>query len=239
MIRVAVAGARGTMGRIAVAACGSASGIEYAGGFARSADPANGIVDSLDELFGGKHVDVVLDLTTQPKSYEVAIAALQAGVRPVVGASGWTDAERERLRALAEERSLGAMIVPNFSLGAILAMRLAAEASKYFPNAEIVEMHRVEKKDKPSGTALETARRMVEAGAKQPAIHSVRLPGLVAHQEMLFAGDGELLTIRHDSFSRASFVPGMVAAVRTVMHVRGLAVGLDAVLDRWDETAST
>ncbi|HEY1429048.1 MAG TPA: dihydrodipicolinate reductase C-terminal domain-containing protein, partial [Candidatus Tumulicola sp.] len=230
MIRVAVAGARGMMGAIAVSACTSTPGVAYAGGFARTADPANRIVDSLDELFANAGVDVVLDLTTQPKSVEVATTALRSGVRPVVGASGWSDADRARLRTLAQERSLGAMIVPNFSLGAIVAMRLAAEASKYFPNAEIVEMHRVEKKDKPSGTALETARRMIDAGAAQPAIHSVRLPGLVAHQEILFSGEGELLTIRHDSFSRASFVAGMMAAVRAVMHRTGLTIGLDAVL---------
>ncbi|HEY3676435.1 MAG TPA: dihydrodipicolinate reductase C-terminal domain-containing protein [Candidatus Tumulicola sp.] len=238
MIRVAVAGARGALGTIAVSACSSTPGIEYAGGFAREADASAGIVDSLDALFA-LQPDVVLDVTTQPKSAEVAMTALERGVRPVVGASGWSESELERLAELAAQRSLGAMIVPNFSLGAIVAMRLAAQASRYFPNAEIVEMHRVQKKDKPSGTALETARKMVAAGANEPAIHSVRLPGLVAHQEMLFAGEGELLTIRHDSFSRTSFVPGMMAAIRAVMHLTGLTIGLDAVVDRWDELAST
>jgi 4-hydroxy-tetrahydrodipicolinate reductase len=238
VIRVAVAGARGALGTVAVAACSSTPGIAFAGGFAREADAAAGIVDSLDALFA-QQPDVVLDVTTQPKSFEVAMTALERGVRPVVGASGWNESERDRLGALAAERSLGAMIVPNFSLGAIVAMRLAAQASRYFADAEIVEMHRVQKKDKPSGTALETARTMVAAGAREPVIHSVRLPGLVAHQEVLFAGEGELLTIRHDSFSRTSFVAGMIAAVRAVMHLTGLTIGLDAVVDRWDELAST
>jgi 4-hydroxy-tetrahydrodipicolinate reductase len=238
VIRVAVAGARGTMGAIAVSACSSTPGIAYGGGFARSADPANAIVDSLDEFFS-KPFDVVLDFTTQPISVDVAMSALEHGVRPVVGASGWSDADRERLSVFAAQCSLGAMIVPNFSLGASVAMRLAGQASRYFHNAEIVEMHRAEKKDKPSGTALETARRMIENGAVDPQIHSVRLPGLVAHQEMLFAEDGELLTIRHDTLSRQSFVPGMIAAIRAVMHSTGLTIGLDTVLDRWDELAST
>jgi 4-hydroxy-tetrahydrodipicolinate reductase len=238
VIRVAVAGARGALGTIAVAACSSTPGIAFAGGFAREADAAAGIVDSLDELFA-QRPDVVLDVTTQPKSFEVATTALEHGVRPVVGASGWTESEREQLSVLAAQTSLGALIVPNFSLGAIVAMRLAAQASRYFPDAEIIEMHRAQKKDKPSGTALETARKMVAAGARDPVIHSVRLPGLVAHQEVLFAGEGELLTIRHDSFSRTSFVPGMMAAVRAVMHFTGLTIGLDVVVDRWDELAST
>jgi 4-hydroxy-tetrahydrodipicolinate reductase len=238
VIRVAVAGARGTMGKIAVAACLSTPGIAYAGGFARTADPDNAIVDSLDSLFS-KPVDVVLDFTTQPISVEVAMTALERGARPVVGASGWDDPDRERLSVLASQCSLGAMIVPNFSVGAIVAMRLAGQASRFFHRAEIVEMHRAEKKDKPSGTALETARRMIENGAADPPIHSVRLPGLVAHQEVLFAADGELLTIRHDTLSRASFVPGMIAAVRAVMRSTGLTIGLDSVLDRWDDLAST
>lgn len=238
MIRVAVAGARGALGTIAVLACSSTPGIAYAGGFAREANASENVVDSLDDLFA-QNPDVVLDVTTQPKSFEVAMTALERGVRPVVGASGWSESEVEQLSASAAERSLGAMIVPNFSLGAIVAMRLAAQASRYFPNAEIVEMHRVQKKDKPSGTAIETARKMVAAGANDPAIHSVRLPGLVAHQEMLFAGEGELLTIRHDSFSRTSFVPGMIAAARAVMHLTGLTIGLDAAVDRWDELSST
>jgi 4-hydroxy-tetrahydrodipicolinate reductase len=134
---------------------------------------------------------------------------------------------------------LGAMIVPNFSTGAVLMMRFAEEAARYFPSAEIVEMHRSEKKDKPSGTALQTAARMERASGVKPEIHSVRLPGLVAHHAVVFGNTGELLTIRHDSHSRESFVPGILAALRAVMHLRGLTVGLDAVLDEMRAAPST
>jgi 4-hydroxy-tetrahydrodipicolinate reductase len=118
-------------------------------------------------------------------------------------------------------------------------MRFAEEAARYFPSAEIVEMHRMEKKDKPSGTSLQTAARIEHAGGGKPRIHSVRLPGLVAHQTVLFGGAGELLSIRHDSFSRESFVPGMFAAVRAVMNLRGLAIGLDAILGEMKVRSST
>ena len=125
------------------------------------------------------------------------------------------------------------MIVPNFSIGAVLMMRFAREAARFFPDAEIVEMHHAGKKDKPSGTARETATRIERKPAQRaPAIHSVRLPGLVAHQEVLFGGTGELLTIRHDSFSAVSrSSPACSRRVRAVMHRRGLTVGLDAILD--------
>jgi 4-hydroxy-tetrahydrodipicolinate reductase len=130
-----------------------------------------------------------------------------------------------------DERGVGAMIVPNFSLGAVLMMHLAQRAARFFPDVEIIEMHRADKRDKPSGTAIETAKRLRDAGAAEPAIHSLRLPGLVAHQAVVFGGRGETLTIRHDSFSHESFVAGMLAAVRAVMGVRGLAIGLDSMLD--------
>jgi 4-hydroxy-tetrahydrodipicolinate reductase len=219
------------MGRVAVEAFSSSEEFDYVGGFARTADPAEHIFDSVEELLTQRIPNVLLDFTTHPTSVDVAMKALSYGVRPVIGASGWTDDERDALARMAGERGIGAMIVPNFSPGAVLMMRFAEEASRYFRSAEIVEMHRVEKKDKPSGTAMQTAGRMTRAGGVEPPIHSVRLPGLVAHQEVMFGGNGELLTIRHDSFSRESFVPGMFAAIRAVMHVRGLVIGLDTILD--------
>ena len=237
MIRVAVAGALGRMGRVAVAALRSSVGsLAYAGGFARTRVPDEQIVDDLKELFA-RGVDVLLDLTTHPGSVDVSTSAVLHGVRPVIGATGWSDDERAALARTAAERGLGAMLVPNFSLGAVVMMRLAEEAARYFPAAEIVELHRADKKDAPSGTARLTAERVGRITGQQPPIHSVRLPGLVAHQEVLFGGSGELLTIRHDSFSRECFVPGMFAAVRAVMHARGLIVGLDSVLDRLPEHA--
>jgi 4-hydroxy-tetrahydrodipicolinate reductase len=202
---------------------------EYCCGLARRADPRDEILASLEEVLAQKP-DVLLDLTTQPDSFAISLAAVDRGVPVVVGVSGWSDEERAALEAKARERGVGALIVPNFSLGAMLLMRFAETAARYFPDAEIVELHHAAKKDKPSGTARETAARMQRAGANAPAIHSVRLPGLVAHQEVIFGGSGELLTIRHDSLDRASFVAGMLAAVRAVVNRQGLTVGLDSVL---------
>jgi 4-hydroxy-tetrahydrodipicolinate reductase len=238
-IHVAVAGARGKMGSVAVEAFSKSKDFEYVGGFAREADPRNWIYSSVDELLVERIPNVLLDFTTHPMSVEVAMKALSYGVRPVIGASGWSDDERDALARMAGERGIGAMIVPNFSAGAVLMMRFAEEAARYFHSAEIVEMHRIEKRDRPSGTALQTATRMERAGGKRPEIHSIRLPGMVAHQEVLFGSEGEVLTIRHDSFSRESFVPGMFAAVRAVMHVRGLVIGLDTILDEMKRRTSS
>jgi 4-hydroxy-tetrahydrodipicolinate reductase len=227
------------MGRVAVEAFAAAKEFDYVGGLARDADRAANIYASVEALVAERTPDVLLDLTTHPASVEIAMEALASGVRPVVGASGWSAGERDALAKIASARETGAMIVPNFSTGAMLMMRFAEEAARYFPGAEIVEMHRTEKKDKPSGTALQTAARMQRSAGTVPDIHSLRLPGVVAHQAVLFGGNGELLTIRHDSFSRESFVPGMFAAVRAVMHLRGLTVGLDAVLDEMKVRSST
>lgn len=198
---------------------------EYCCGLARTADPARAIFTSLDEVFE-RQPDVLLDLMTQPASYEISLAAVTRGLPTVVGASGWSDEQRATLSAVASERNVGVLIVPNFSIGAILMMRFAQEAARFFPKAEIIELHHPAKKDKPSGTARETALGIERAGG-EAAIHSVRLPGLLAHQEVLFGAPGELLTIRHDSLSRDSFVNGMIAAVHAVVGMRGLSVGLD------------
>jgi 4-hydroxy-tetrahydrodipicolinate reductase len=227
-VRVAVAGAMGRMGSVAREALQQSG--EYLCGLARTPDPQQNIFDNLDVVFALKP-DVLLDLTTQPASYDISRAAVANGLSAVIGASGWSDTQRGALERIAEERNVGALIVPNFSLGAILMMRFAQEAARFFPAAEIIELHRASKKDKPSGTALETAARIERAGGRAPEIHSVRLPGLLAHQEVLFGGEGELLSIRHDSLSHLSFVAGMLAAVRAVVHLRGLSIGLERVLD--------
>ncbi len=229
-IRVAVAGVRGRLGRVAYAALAGVPHVRLVGGLARHADLADDVFDSLDPLIE-RGVDVLLDCTTRPGSVEISTAAAERGIRPVIGASGWTAGERASLAAIVKRRGTGAMIVPNFSLGAVLMMRVAERVARYFPDVEIVEMHRAEKLDKPSGTALETAKRLEAAGAPKVPIHSVRLPGLVAHQEVIFGGRGETLTIRHDSLSHESFAPGMAAAVRAVMKIDGLAIGLDGILD--------
>lgn len=227
-IRVAVAGANGRMGTIACEAL-QRSG-EFCCGLARTPDPQRAVFASLDEVIAAAP-DVLLDLTTQPASFEISLATVSRGVPVVVGASGWSEPQRGALAEAARRHDVGAMIVPNFSLGATLAMRFARQAAPFFPDCEIVELHHAQKKDKPSGTALETAARIAQATGKRPEIHSVRLTGLVAHHEVLFGGAGELLTIRHDSLSRESFVAGMLLAVRAVGRMRGLSVGLDSLLE--------
>jgi 4-hydroxy-tetrahydrodipicolinate reductase len=202
---------------------------EYCCGLSRTADPHEAIFDLLEDVFAAKP-DVLLDLTTQPASYQISLAAVERGVATVVGVSGWSDAQRAALGAAADRRGVGALIVPNFSLGAMLMMRFAREAARFFAAAEIIELHHPAKKDAPSGTARETAARIQSATGQAPAIHSVRLPGFVAHHEVLLGGPGELLTIRHDSFSRESFVSGIHAAVRAVAALRGLAVGLESIV---------
>ena len=229
-IHVAVAGASGKLGSIAVEAFRNADGFDYVGGFARNANDASGTLASLDQLLARK-IDVIFDALTLPASFDVTMKAVAAGVRPVIGTSGWDGDQRAALAKLLEEKKLGGLIVPNFSLGAILMMRFAEAAAPLFSGVEIVEMHRASKKDKPSGTAAATAARIAaKRKGELPPIHSVRLPGLLAHQEVMFGGAGEVLTIRHDSLSYESFVPGMLLAAKAVMNVKGLVTGLDSVL---------
>ena len=231
MINVAIAGVLGRMGTIARTAIEAADDCTFAGGFARVGNAGQKTFDDLDSLFATAKPDVLLDVTTHPVSVEISMRALAAGIPVVIGATGWTDAERAALGAEAERLGIGALIVPNFALGAVLMMRFAEMAATYFPTVEIVELHHETKKDAPSGTARSTAERIVAAGGPADVpIHSVRLRGLVAHQEVLFGGDGELLTLRHDALSRDAFSAGIVAAVRAVGSLRGLVVGLDGIL---------
>lgn len=153
-------------------------------------------------------------------------AALAAGIPCVVGTSGW-DAEHERVDAAAREAGLAVFFAPNFAVGAVLMTRFAAEAARHLPRAEIVELHHETKLDAPSGTAKATA---TEIGGEVP-IHSVRLPGLVAHQEVLLGGQGQLLTIRHDAFSREAYVPGVLLALERLHALPpGLTIGLDSLM---------
>jgi 4-hydroxy-tetrahydrodipicolinate reductase len=219
------------MGTIARAALNEADGVAYAGGLARARDESERFYDDLSALIDAEKPDVLLDLTTYPSSLDISLGALRRGVRPVIGATGWSDFDREALANEARERGIGAMLVPNFSIGAALMMRFASEAARFFPTAAIVELHHDGKKDKPSGTSLLTAERIGAAGFEGDVpIHSVRLRGLVAHQEVLFGGAGETLTIRHDALSRDAFVAGMLAAVRGVMHLDRLVIGIDVLL---------
>jgi 4-hydroxy-tetrahydrodipicolinate reductase len=168
--------------------------------------------------------DAIVDFTTPEAVVDNVKAALEQGVPAVVGTTGW---EPQTLEGLARERGVQLFVAPNFAIGAVLMMRLAEEAARYLRRAEIVELHGEAKKDAPSGTAKATAQRL--GGAP---IHSVRLPGLVAHQEVLLGGDGQLLTIRHDAYSREAYVPGVLLALERLHTLPpGLTVGLEALLD--------
>ena len=170
--------------------------------------------------------DAAVDFTQPDAVVGNVERCLELGVPVVVGTTGW-EAERGHVDAAAREHGVAVFVAPNFSIGAVLMMRFAAEAARHLPRAEIVELHNEAKKDAPSGTAKATA----EAMGGEPAIHSVRLPGLVAHQEVLLAGDGQLPTIRHDTLSRDSFVPGVLLALEKLHGLQpGLTVGLDAIL---------
>jgi 4-hydroxy-tetrahydrodipicolinate reductase len=176
---------------------------------------------SLVEL---EEADAMVDFTAPDVVQANVRATLEAGVPCVVGTSGWDPGS---MGSLAQERGVALFVAPNFALGAVVMMRLAAEASRYLPQAEIVELHDEGKKDAPSGTARATAELL---GGEVPT-HSVRLPGLVAHQEVLFGGEGQLLTIRHDAFSRDAYVPGVLLALERLGTLPpGLTVGLDALL---------
>ena len=173
-------------------------------------------------------LDAAVDFTQPDAAGANARAALDNGVPVVIGTSGVPVEELEALEALALERSLALLVVPNFAIGAVLMMRFAEAAAEYLPRAEIVELHHETKKDTPSGTARATAERL----PGEPPIHSVRLPGLVAHQEVLLGGEGQLLTIRHDAYSREAYVPGVLLALEKLGSLPpGLTTGLESVLE--------
>lgn len=176
------------------------------------------------ELVDLDAAEVMIDFTT-PDAVEANVgAALERGVLCVIGTSSF---DERKIDALARDRGVACFHAPNFALGAVLMMRFAEEAARHMPRAEIIELHNEAKKDAPSGTAKATARLI----GGNPTIHSVRLPGLVAHQEVLFGGDGQLLTIRHDTFSREAFVPGVLLALERLDTLPpGLTIGLDTLL---------
>ena len=169
--------------------------------------------------------DAAVDFTAPDSVVANVTAALGAGVPCVIGTTG---ADLAPVDALAQERSLAVFAAPNFAVGAVLMMRFAEEASRHLSRAEIVELHHETKRDAPSGTAKATAERL----PGDPPIHSIRLPGLVAHQEVLFGGPGQVLTIRHDTLSREAFVPGVVLALERLASLPpGLTVGLERLLE--------
>ncbi|SIS96692.1 4-hydroxy-tetrahydrodipicolinate reductase [Alicyclobacillus vulcanalis] len=235
-VRVALAGALGRMGQAALEALGREEDLSLCGLLVRrKSDDVErrlasygAVYDDPEQLLSTEQPDVWVDLTGPESVVRHVDLALSRGVRVVVGATGYQESDVARWTSLAEAQQVGAAVCPNFAIGALLMMRFAREAARWMPRAEIIELHHDGKRDKPSGTALRT-KDMMEVAYDVP-IHSVRLPGLVAHQEVIFGGTGETLTLRHDSLSRESFMPGLVLAVRRVMTLRGLVYGLDKLL---------
>ncbi len=219
-IRVAVSGAAGRMGEAVCKAVEGADDMELAA----KADPALGA--PLAEALEG--ADVCVEFTTPDTALENIKTILGAGVHAVVGTTGF-DLDEAKKAAEASEANL--FIAPNFAIGAVLMMTLSAQAAKHMPEVEIVELHHDQKKDAPSGTAKRTAELIEEGGGNVHEIHSVRLPGLVAHQEVVFGGAGQTLSIRHDSIDRTSFMPGVLLAVRKVGELPDrFTVGLETLL---------
>lgn len=231
------------MGTQACAAVEAADGLELVGRYGRG--------DALGDLGGA---DVAVELSVPAASPANVAHCVERGVHAVVGTTGWDDARLAVLREqVTAQVGVGVLIAPNFAIGALLMMRFAAQAAQFYESVEIVELHHPAKVDAPSGTAARTARLLSEArrraglgdvpdatthdpdgarGARVDGIpvHSVRLRGLVAHQEVLFGGAGELLTLRHDSFDRASFMPGVLEGIRRVADHPGVTVGLERYL---------
>ena len=253
-IKVIIAGFKGKMGSTAVQMVKDDQELELAAlldPFATE-DQVDGVpVFTSKEALIGFGADVWVDFTTPKFAYENTRFALENGFAPVVGTTGFTPEEIQELTSLSEEKKLGGLIAPNFAIGAILLMQFAAQAAKYFPNLEIIELHHDKKKDAPSGTAVKTAELVSQvrtslqqgaadeeeliAGARGAAfdgfrIHSVRLPGLVAHQEVIFGAQGEGLTIRHDSSDRISFMSGVNLAIKEVVKREKLVYGLEHLL---------
>jgi 4-hydroxy-tetrahydrodipicolinate reductase len=226
MIRVAVSGAAGRMGATVCEAVQSADDLELAA----CADPALQV--ALSDVLEG--ADVAVDFTTPEAAPANVRECLAAGVHVVVGTTGFDlEALRSDTEAAARDGSRSRVFVaPNFAIGAVLMMRLAREAAPHMPECEIVELHHEAKRDAPSGTAKRTADLIREAGGNvHDPIHSVRLPGLVAHQEVIFGGEGQTLSIRHDSTDRRSFMPGVLLAVRRVAELPDpFTVGLEKLL---------
>ncbi|MBU7596060.1 4-hydroxy-tetrahydrodipicolinate reductase [Streptomyces sp. P38-E01] len=244
--RVAVIGAGGRMGAEAVRAVESAEDLELVAALGRG--------DSLDALTGAG-AEIAVELTHPDSVMENVEFCVRNGIHCVVGTTGWTDERLATLRELLPgSPGTGVLIAPNFGIGAVLTMRFAQQAARFFESVEVVELHHPNKADAPSGTAARTAQLIAaareEAGCPpQPdatstalegargadvdgvPVHAVRLRGLVAHQEVLFGGEGEILTIRHDSMNRGSFMPGVLLGVRRIAQSPGLTFGLEHFLD--------
>jgi 4-hydroxy-tetrahydrodipicolinate reductase len=243
-MRVGVLGAKGKVGATMIAAVEAAEDLTFTAGV-DAGDPLS--------LFTDSQTEVVIDFTHPDVVMDNLKFLIDNGIHAVVGTTGFTDDRLDQVRAwLADKPDVAVLIAPNFAIGAVLSMHFAKQAARFFASAEVIELHHPQKADAPSGTAARTAKLIAAARKGLPPnpdatstglegargadvdgipVHSVRLAGLVAHQEVLFGTQGETLTIRHDSLDRTSFVPGVLLAVRTVREHPGLTVGLEPLLD--------
>jgi 4-hydroxy-tetrahydrodipicolinate reductase len=237
-IRVMVCGAQGRMGKVSCDAVSGADDMELVAAIDHN--------DSLIDALAKHQPDAVVEFTVPDSVFANTQCIIEHGASPVVGATGLTPEQIDSLKAQCAERQLGGLIAPNFSLGAIMMMQTASKIAAHMPAAEIIEMHHDQKVDSPSGTAIKTAAMMAENAqlasapfAEQPArgetvdgipIHSVRLPGFFAHQMVIFGGEGETLTIRHDSMDRRAMMPGLLLGLREVGKLNELVYGLEHLL---------
>jgi 4-hydroxy-tetrahydrodipicolinate reductase len=237
-IRVMISGAKGRMGQVAVQTLAAMPAFLLVAEINRS--------DSLAARIKQDQPDIVLDFTSPEVVYQNTEIILAHAVRPIIGTTGLTTAQVEHLQSLAQRQNVGGIIAPNFSLGALLMMRCAKIAAAYFSHAEIIEMHHEQKKDKPSGTAQLTAEMINEVGLRSPVtktvpgtgmpygavtIHSLRMPGVIANQQVIFAGSGETLTFDHRVQDRTVFAAGIQLACEKVMTLNRLIYGLEQLLD--------
>ena len=243
-MRVGVLGAKGKVGAAMVAGVESAEGLTFTTGV-DAGDPLEALTET--------NTEVVIDFTHPSVVMDNLKFCIDNGIHAVVGTTGFTDERLDQVRRwVADKPDVCVLIAPNFAIGAVLSMHFAAQAARFFESVEVIELHHPYKADAPSGTAVRTAKLMAEARKELPPnpdatstgldgargadvdgvpVHSVRLAGLVAHQEVLFGTQGETLTIRHDSIDRTSFVPGVLLAVRRIREFPGLTVGIESLLD--------
>ncbi|MBY7143507.1 4-hydroxy-tetrahydrodipicolinate reductase [Virgibacillus sp. NKC19-3] len=257
-IRIVVAGPRGKMGAEAIQMIHREENLQLVGCIDRKHNgkvaenlPDVPIYEDAEECFKHIGADTFVDLTVPDVGYKHTKAALEQNIRPVIGTTGFTDEQISELSILSREKKLGCIIAPNFAIGAVLMMTFSKMAAKYFPDVDIIEKHHDNKLDAPSGSSIKTAELMKETrnvkdqghpneketliGARGAdfdgmRIHSVRLPGLVAHQEVLFGGPGQTLSIKHDSYNRDSFMEGIKLAIEEVMNLEELVYGLENIL---------
>lgn len=223
-IRVIVNGAKGKMGSETVKAASKEADLELVAQL--------DLNDNLAESIKKHKADVVVDFTHPGSALSNVRMILTSGAHAVVGTTGITKGDLSEIESLCEKNKVNCLVAPNFAIGAVLMMQYARDAAKHMKHVEIIEMHHPQKADKPSGTAIKTAQMIKESigEAAEIPIHSVRLPGLVAHQEVIFGGLGQTLTIRHDTINRESFMPGVILAVRKIKNLKGLVYGLENIL---------